>query len=108
MDAPPPSMAACSGPRLWQTGGVQRRPVTVELDGNLVEAARSVAERSGVPEAELYERALREVLARDFGELMDEVAAFQAAKRVRLTDEEVMHLAVSELRAMRAERRNAS
>lgn len=84
-----------------------RSPVTVELDGNLVEAARSVAQRSGVPEAELYERALRVVLARDFGELMDEIAAFQGTKGVSLTDEEAMDLAVSELRAMRAERRRA-
>ena len=85
-----------------------RRPVTIELNGNLVEAARSVAQRSGVPEDELYERALREVLTRDFGELMDEVAAFQAAKGVSLTDEEAMDLAVSELQAMRAERHSAS
>lgn len=85
-----------------------RRPVTVELDGSLVEAARSVAQRSGVPEEELYERALREVLARDFGELMDDVVAFQTAKGVSLTDEQAMDLAVSELRALRAERPRAS
>lgn len=102
------SMTACSGPPAWQTGAVQRRPVTIELDGNLVEAARSVAQRSGVPEDELYERVLREVLAREFGEFMDEVAAFQAANDVSLTDEEAMDMAVSELQAMRAERRNAS
>lgn len=85
-----------------------RRSVTVELDGNLIEAARSVAQRSGLPENELYERALREVLARDFAELMDELGALQTAKGVSLTDEQAMDLATSELRAMRSERRRAS
>jgi hypothetical protein len=78
-----------------------RREVTVQLDGALVDAAR-------VPEDELNERALREVRARDFAELMDEVAESQVAKGVSLTDEEAMDLAVNELRAMRAERRRAS
>jgi hypothetical protein len=40
---------------------VARRQPTVEIDENLIEAARAVALRSGVPEEEIYERALREV-----------------------------------------------
>jgi hypothetical protein len=43
-----------------------RRAVTVEVDERLFDAARTVAERTGIPADELYERALREVLARDF------------------------------------------
>jgi len=85
-----------------------RRQVTVELEGNLVDATREVAQRVGVPEGELYERALREVLARDFGALMDGIAADQAARGVALSEDEALTLATEELRALRAERRNAS
>jgi hypothetical protein len=82
--------------------------VTIELDGNLVEAARSVAERSGVAEGALYERALREVLVRDFAALMDEIDRYQADEDLTLSDDEALELATAELKAMRAERRNAS
>jgi predicted transcriptional regulator len=85
-----------------------RRPVTVELDANLVEAAHLIAERAGVAEFELYERALRDVLVRDYGELMDEIRKYQSAKGRTLTDDEAMEIAISELEAMRTERRNAS
>jgi hypothetical protein len=85
-----------------------RPQVTVELDGNLVDATREVAQRVGVPEGELYERALREVLARDFATLMDGIAADQAARGVALSEDEALALATEELRALRAERRNAS
>jgi hypothetical protein len=85
-----------------------RRPVTVEVEASLADAARAVAERSGVPEGQLYERALREVLVRDFSTLMDDVAAAQAERGVALDDDEAMALAQDELRAVRAERRNAS
>ena len=85
-----------------------RRQVTVELDGNLVDATREVAQRVGVPEGELYERALREVLARDFGALMDGIAADLSARGVALSEDEALTLATEELRALRAERRNTS
>ena len=101
-------MAACSEPRVWQTGGTQRRHVTVEIDGSLVKAARSVAERAGVPEDEPYERALREVLARDFGQLHRRGRRSPGCHRRELTDEEAMDLAARELPAVRAERREAS
>jgi len=85
-----------------------RRRVTIELDGNLVEAARSVAERSGVAEGDLYERALREVLVRDFAALMDEIDQYPADEGLILSDDEAQELTTAEPKAMRAERRNAS
>ena len=85
-----------------------RRQPTVELDESLIEAARAVAQRSGVPEEELYERALRDVLARDFGALMDEIADYQTESGVTITDDEALELAVEEVRAVRDERRAAS
>jgi hypothetical protein len=85
-----------------------RRQPTVELDESLIDAARAVARRSGVPESELYERALRDVLARDFAELMDEIAEYQSSRGVRIGDDEAATLADEELRELRAERRSAS
>jgi hypothetical protein len=69
-----------------------RRRVTIGLDGNLLDAARSVAKRSGFPEGDLYERALREVLARDFAALMDEIDRYQADQAVALSDDEAVEL----------------
>jgi len=85
-----------------------RRQPTVDIDESLIEAARFVALRSGVPEQELYERALRDVLVRDFAALMDEIAEYQAANGVSIGDAESLALAVDEVRAERDERRNAS
>lgn len=85
-----------------------RRPVTLQVDEALVDATRAVAKRSGVPAEELYERALRNVLARDFAELMTDIAADQAARDATISDEEGLALAYEELKALRAERRNAS
>lgn len=85
-----------------------RRRVVVELESDLVDATRAVARRVGVAEDELYERALRDVLASDFTALMDEIAADQAARGVALSDEEASALATEELRASRAGRRNES
>lgn len=56
----------------------------------------------------MYERALRDVLARDFADLLQEIAAEQAAGGVAMKDEEGLALAYEELRAVRADRRNAS
>jgi hypothetical protein len=85
-----------------------RRSVTIEVDEKLLAAARAVADRTGVPADELYERALRDVLARDFGELMSEIATDQAMRSVAISDDEGVALAYEELRAARSERRNAS
>lgn len=84
-----------------------RRMVTMEVDEKLLAAARAVAERSGVPADELYERALRDVLARDFAELMRDITTDQAGRGVTLSDDDGVALAYEELRAARAERRNA-
>lgn len=92
----------------WHNDGMARRQPAVELEESLIEAARAVAQRSGVPEEELYERALRDVLSRDFAELMDEIAEYQSAKGVTISDDEAMALADEELRALRGERRSAS
>lgn len=85
-----------------------RRALTVEVDEKLLAAARAVAERAGVPADELYERAFREVLARDFADLLRDIAADQAESGVTLTEGDGLALAYDELRAVRAERRNAS
>jgi hypothetical protein len=85
-----------------------RRALTVEVDEKLLAAARAVAERAGVPADELYERALRDVLARDFADLLEEIAADQANSGVTVSDDEGLALAYHELRAARVERRNAS
>ncbi len=85
-----------------------RRELTVEVDEKLLAAASAVAERAGVPADELYERALRDVLARDFADLLKDIAAEQAANGVEVSDEEGLTLAYEELRAVRADRRNAS
>ena len=85
-----------------------RRALTVEVDEKLLDAANTVAERTGVPAGELYERALRDVLARDFAELMKELAAGQASVGEVLDDDQGLVLAYDELRAARADRRNTS
>ena len=64
--------------------------------------------RSGVPEQELYEHALRDVLVRDFATQMDEIAEYQAANGISISDDEALALAADEVRATRDERRNAS
>ncbi len=85
-----------------------RRELTVEVEEKLLAATNAVAERAGVPADELYERALRDVLARDFADLLQDIAADQAERGVAVTEEEGLALAYDELRAVRAERRNAS
>jgi hypothetical protein len=84
-----------------------RRRVTLELDGDLLDAVLAAA-RLGVPEEELFERTLREVLARDFDRLTDEITAYQTAHGITLSDDEAMILANEEVRAVRTEPRDAS
>jgi len=85
-----------------------RRQPSVEIDESLIEAARAVVRRSGVPEEEIYERALREVLLRDFTALMDEISDYQAANGVSIGEDEALALATEEVRAARRERRSSS
>lgn len=84
-----------------------RQALTVEVDEKLLAAARAVAERAGVPVDDLCERALRGVLASDFAELLQDVAADQAKSGTTLTEEEGLAAAYEELRAVRAERPKA-
>ena len=51
----------------------RRRP-EVELDERLVDTVAAIACRAGLPEAELYERALRHVVVRDFPSLLEALA----------------------------------
>jgi hypothetical protein len=81
-----------------------RERVILELDSDLVTAARAAAQRAGVPQDAVYERALRQVLVRDFAALMDDIARDQDSRGVALDDDEAMRTAVEEVRAVRAER----
>ena len=94
--------------RCWHTGLMARRAVTMEVDEKLLAAAQAVADRAAAPADELYERALRDVLARDFAELMRDIAADQAEHGVTMSDDDGVALAYEELRAARSGRRNAS
>jgi len=80
----------------------------MEVDEKLLAAAQAVADRAAAPADELYERALRDVLARDFAELMRDIAADQAEHGVTMSDDDGVALAYEELRAARSGRRNAS
>lgn len=72
----------------------------MELEEGLIAAVQAVARRLGVPEDEVYERALRGVLARDFAAaerpgatastLTDEIAEYQAATGVTIGAEDVL------------------
>lgn len=83
-----------------------RQALTVEVDEKVLAVARALAERVGVPLDELYERALRDVMARDFAELLQDIAADQAKRDATLTEEEGLAVAYEELRAVRAKRPN--
>jgi len=85
-----------------------RKQPAVNLDEDLVEVARSVAERSGLAESEVYERALRRVLVEDFRALLDEIAQRQQAAGIVLSEADAEQLALEEVRAHRAEHRHAS
>ena len=85
---------------------MRRREVSMELDEELVAAARAEAERQGTSENEVVELALRKYLVPL--EVLDRVWARTAERNI--DPDEAMTLAYEELRAARAERRakNAS
>ena len=85
-----------------------RRRVTVELDSELLDGARAAAYRLGIPEDELFEQGLRQIIARDFNRAMDEVTTRQAKQGISLSDDEAMALANAALAAHRADRRSGS
>ena len=77
-----------------------KQPLTVELDEDVILAARADANRKGQSEAAVVEQALREHLAQ--GSVTDEV--WQRNRDVALGEEEALTLAYDELMAMRRER----
>ncbi|MGH8998394.1 MAG: hypothetical protein ACRDY7_03290 [Acidimicrobiia bacterium] len=83
-----------------------RRRVTLNLEEQLLESIRRVALDEGVPEEQVLEEALRRYFGLRGLALLADLEQRQAG-REQLSDEEAMALAVSELRAMRAQRRQA-
>ena len=102
----PLTPAKTSGGPGWDHGAMSRREVSVELDEELLDAARAEAERQGRSEAEVIELALRKYLVP-----LEVLERIWARTRPDNTDpDEAMALAYAELKAARAERRtkNAS
>lgn len=83
-----------------------RKPVTLSLDEQLLEAIRQAAADDGVPEERVFEEALRRYFGLRGLTVLAEIADRQS-EADRLSDEEAMGLAVAELRALRSERRPA-
>jgi hypothetical protein len=81
-----------------------RRPVTVNLDEQLLDALARAASDEGVERDALLEEALRRYFGLRGVALLDDIAAAQAKAGVQKSDEEAMALAVAEVRAARAER----
>lgn len=82
-----------------------RTPMTIDVDDRLRRAVERAAREDGVDEARLVEDALRRYVGLRGLALLDDVAARQEGE---LSDDEAMALAVEELRAARAERRQAN
>ena len=78
--------------------------MTIDVDDRLRLAVERAAREDGVDEARLVEDALRRYVGLRGLALLDDVAARQEGE---LSDDEAMALAVEELRAARAERRQA-
>jgi len=82
-----------------------RRPLTVELDENLVDVVTRTAADDGVAPDELVGEALRRYFGLRGLVVLEDVAQAQAAALLRPDEAEVMALAVEEIRAYRATRR---
>jgi hypothetical protein len=82
-------------------GGVARRRTTVELDEQLLDAARSEADRTGRSEAEVIDEALRLRFDARRPSVVDQVWARETGA---LSEDEALTLAYAELKAMRTER----
>ena len=78
-----------------------KQPLTVELDEDVILAARAEASPKGQSEAAVVEQALREHLAHR-GSVTDEV--WERNQGAALGEEEALTLAYEELKAMRRER----
>ena len=84
--------------------GMTRRQATIEVDEELLGALARAAEDDGVAPDELVEEALRRYFGLRGLAVMDELASANEARGPRLTDDEVMAMAVAEIKAQRAER----
>jgi hypothetical protein len=80
-----------------------RRAVTLQIDEELLAAAEAEAERTGATGSDVVEQALRDHFAETHGTILEQVWARNAASR--LSQEEALELAYSELKAMRREAR---
>ena len=82
-----------------------RRQLNIELDESLFEAVRAIANRSGVPEDELYEvccaRWSPATLPRSWSRSRDKTASGRT-----IGADDALRLAVDEVRATREERRS--
>lgn len=83
-----------------------RRPATIEVDERLLAALTRAAADEGVDPDELIEEALRRYFGLRGLAVMDDLRDGRGDEA--LTDDEAMALAVAEVRAQRAERRQAS
>jgi hypothetical protein len=82
-----------------------RRALTVELDASLVDVITRTAADDGVAPDELVGEALRRYFGLRGLAILEDVAQAQAAAVLRQGEDEVMALAVEEVRAYRAARR---
>jgi hypothetical protein len=85
---------------------VARRPATIEVDEQLLDALRRAAADDGVAPDDLVEEALRRYFGLRGLAVLDELREQRPGPE--LTEDEAMTLAVAEVRAVRAQRRNAS
>jgi hypothetical protein len=81
-----------------------KQPLTVELEEDVILAARAEASRKGQSEAAVVEQALREHLSLG-SSVTDQVWARNQCDA--LTDDEALTIAYDELKAMRRERRDS-
>ncbi len=83
---------------------MMRRQTTVEIDEGVLDALGRAAREDGRPEDEVVEEALRRYFGVRGVAVLDDIADAQATAGNVLDDEQAMALAVTELRAARAER----
>jgi hypothetical protein len=83
-----------------------RRPTTIEVDEQLLDALRRAAADDGVAPDDLVEEALRRYFGLRGLAVLDELR--EKRRGPELTKDEAMALAVAEVRAVRAQRRQAS
>lgn len=84
-----------------------RRAATIEVDERLLDAWMRAAADEGVTPDELLEEALRRYFGLRGLAVTDELRDDGRSEGVELSENEAMELAVAEVRAQRAERRNA-